>query len=114
MTQAEFFDDERFAPEPRVSRGNAADFTALGALASGLLTLCLCLSCGTGLWCLPALPLGLGVAGLLMAKSAVGEERSRRWSVIGLVTGLAVVMFLMLMMICIVVTAVLTKFPSGN
>ncbi|MBN2005909.1 MAG: hypothetical protein JXA21_21305 [Anaerolineae bacterium] len=114
MTQAEFFDDKRFAPEPGVSRGNAADFTALGALASGLLTLFLCLSCGTGLWCLPALPVGLGVAGLLMAKRAVGEERSRRWSVIGLVAGMAVVAFLVLAMIGAVAIALLTNSPSGN
>ncbi len=113
MTQAEFFDDERFAPEPEF-RGNSADVAAIGALVGGLLTLFLCLSCGTGLCCLPAFPVGLGVAGLLMAKKAENERRARMWSGIGLGMGLAVVALLMLAIAGISILIIFEQIGSGG
>lgn len=70
---------------PRVSfMGNSYDLTSMGALASGLMVLLSCLTCNQFAYCLPCLPLILGIIGLVMAKQAVDEERTRTWSWIGI------------------------------
>ncbi len=113
MTQAEFFDDERFAPDPKF-RGNSADVAAVCALVSSLLMLALCLSCGTGVCCLPALPVGLGTAGLLLAKRAENQKRARMWSGIGLGVGLVAVALLMLAIAGVTILVALEQIGSGH
>jgi hypothetical protein len=64
--------------------GNSYDLTALGAFASGVTVLLTCLTCNQFATCLPCLPLILGIIGLVMAKDAVDEDRTRTWSWIGI------------------------------
>jgi hypothetical protein len=76
-------------------RGNGYDLASLGALGSALLMAFLCLTCNMGFYCLPVIPLGLGVLGLLSARQAVDEERTRLYSWIGVgVGGLMVLMLI--------------------
>ncbi|MBN1248957.1 MAG: hypothetical protein JXC32_14955 [Anaerolineae bacterium] len=65
-------------------RGNTYDLSALGAFAGGILVLVSCLTCGQAFYCLPVIPLILGLIGLVMAKDAVDEERTRLWSWLGI------------------------------
>jgi hypothetical protein len=79
--------------------GNSYDLASLGALVTGLLSLFMCLSCNMGFYCLPFLPIVLGLIGLLSASQAVDSDRTRTWSWIGLGAG---VFFLVLMAAAIV------------
>jgi hypothetical protein len=74
------------APEATF-RGNAYDLAALGALSSGIVILFSCLTCNLGYYCLPLLPLVLGLIGLLSARQSVEEERTRLWSWLGIAAG---------------------------
>jgi hypothetical protein len=74
------------APEATF-KGNTYDLAALGALASGVVVLFSCLTCNMGFYCLPLLPLVLGLIGLLSARQAVEEERTRLWSWLGIAAG---------------------------
>jgi hypothetical protein len=75
------------SPQRRVYRGNAFDITALIALATGLLTLLTCASMGYLIYCMPVLPLALGIVGLATARKAVDPKRTRLLSWIGLGSG---------------------------
>jgi hypothetical protein len=68
-------------------RGNTTDLSALGALASSALLLLTCLTCGSGIYCLPVVPLVLGLIGVLGAKRSVNKEQTRLFSWIGIGTG---------------------------
>ena len=64
--------------------GNSYDLAALGAIASGALVLASCVTCGMGLYCLPLIPLLLGLVGIVSAREALtknansGRGRRRR------------------------------------
>jgi len=64
--------------------GNAYDLTSVLAVVTGVLALVSCLSCGWAFYCLPVLPLILGVIGLLAAKQSVDAERTRLLSWLGI------------------------------
>jgi hypothetical protein len=74
------------APEATF-KGNTYDLAALGALASGVVVLFSCLTCNMGFYCLPLLPLVLGLIGLLGARQSVEGERTRLWSWLGIAAG---------------------------
>ncbi|MCU0519474.1 MAG: hypothetical protein MUF84_02100 [Anaerolineae bacterium] len=77
-------------------RANGLDVTALGALASGLLVLVTCITCGQASYCLPLLPLVLGFAGLVTAKDAVDPKRTRLWSWLGIGSAAATILLIAL------------------
>jgi hypothetical protein len=86
------------AQRPRVTfRGNSYDLTALGALASGVLVLLMCLTFGQFAYCLPFIALVLGAIGLLAGKDAINPERTRLWSWLGIGgAGLSVLLTILL------------------
>ncbi len=67
--------------------GNGVDLAALGALAAGVLVLLTCLTCGLSFYCLPVVPLLLGIIGLVLARTSVDAARTRLWSWIGIGSG---------------------------
>jgi hypothetical protein len=76
---------DRGRDRPRVTfMGNSYDLASLGALATGVVLLLMCLTCNQAAYCLPCVPLILGIIGLAMAKDAVDAERTRLWSWIGI------------------------------
>ncbi len=77
----------RPTPSEATFKGNSYDLAALGALTSGILVLFSCVTCGMGIYCLPLVPLVLGLIGLLSARQAVEEERTRLWSWLGIAVG---------------------------
>ncbi len=81
-------ESENVSSEPKAAlHGNAFDLTSLGALACGVFMLFMCLTCNMGFYCLPALPLILGVIGLVTARKAVNREQSQTMSWVGLAAG---------------------------
>ncbi len=87
-------DDELAEPvtppeQPAVTfQGNSIDLASLGAMVVGLLSLFMCMSCNMGFYCLPVIPVILGLVGLISARQAVDVRRTRLWSWIGIGTGL--------------------------
>jgi hypothetical protein len=74
--------------------GNAYDLTALGALASGLLILFMCATCSMGFYCLPFIPLVLGLVGIIASRNAVDSRRTATFSWIGLAIGIAILILM--------------------
>ncbi len=68
-------------------QGNSTDLSAIGALASSILLLFTCLTCGSGIYCLPVVPLVLGLIGALGAKRSVNKEQTKIFAWIGIGTG---------------------------
>lgn len=75
------------AAQPTVYRGTSSDVTALLAAAVGLLALLIYGTMGSFAYCLPILPLILGIAGLASARRSVDPGRTRLLSWIGVGTG---------------------------
>jgi len=73
---------------------NGSDLTALAALSSGLLMVFTCLTCNLGFYCLPVLPVLLGVIGVAIASRAVNPRQSKLWSWIGLGSGAVVILLI--------------------
>ena len=71
--------------------GNTYDLAALGALGSGAVVLFSCLTCNLGYYCLPFIPLLLGLVGIVSAREAVNKERTRLWSWLGIGAGIVVI-----------------------
>ena len=77
----------RLAAPEATFRGNTYDLAALGALASGAVVLFSCLTCNLGFYCLPFVPIVLGLIGVLAARQSVDEQRTRVWSWLGIAAG---------------------------
>jgi len=76
------------AGAPKVKfRGNTYDLISLGSLITGGLILFTCVTCNMGYYCLPIVSLALGAVGLLSARQAVDENRTRLWSWLGIAAG---------------------------
>ena len=56
-----------------VYRGNKFDVSALVAAVIGALALLSCATMGYGIYCMPLLPLALGIVGLVTARRSVDE-----------------------------------------
>lgn len=94
-------------------QGNTYDLTSLGALAAGVLMLVSCLTCNTGFYCLPLVPIVLGLFGLLQARQAVDPERTRRWSWLGIAAG-ALILFLMLTLVLLYIAFIVFMIIAGQ
>jgi hypothetical protein len=79
--------------------GNTYDLAALGALGSGAVVLFSCLTCNLGYYCLPFIPLLLGLVGIISAREAVNKERTRLWSWLGIGASIVVIVAGMLAVI---------------
>jgi hypothetical protein len=76
--------------------GNSYDITAVVAVVSGALIAFSCLTCNMGGYCLPIVPVVLGIVGLLSAEDSVDPSRTRLLSWLG-VGGGGIVLLLMLL-----------------
>lgn len=89
------------SPAPaEMYQGNSYDMAALVGVISGALVLLSCGTLGLGTYCLPLLPLILGVIGLVTAKDAVNPDRTRLMSWISI--GIGGVIFLLIILLVLV------------
>jgi hypothetical protein len=73
---------------PRITfRGNSYDLAAFASLISGGLLLASCLTCNSLFYCLPVVPIALGVIGVAAAHQSGDARRTRLWSWIGIAAG---------------------------
>ena len=99
---------------PRITfRGNSYDLAAFGSLISGVIVLGSCLTCNTIYYCLPVLPIILGLIGIVSSNQAVDARRTRTWSWIGIAAG---VFFLALVLaaIALYIVFVVLMIYLGN
>ncbi len=76
--------------------GNTYDLAALGALGSGVLVLFSCLTCNMGYYCIPFIPLLLGLVGVVSARESINKERTQLWSWLGIGAGAIVIVMIIL------------------
>ena len=104
----------RLAAPEATFKGNTYDLAALGALASGVVVLFSCLTCNMGFYCLPLLPLVLGLIGLLSSRQAVEEERTRLWSWLGIAAGGFIVLLTIAGVVLYIAFIVLAVVAQGT
>ena len=76
---------EETASRPQVTfLGNSYDLTAVVAVTAGAMVAVPCLTCNMGSYCLPLVPIVLGLVGLISAKDSVDPERTRLLSWLGI------------------------------
>jgi hypothetical protein len=74
--------------------GNSYDLSAVVGLTTGAIVLLSCLTCNLGFYCLPFVPMVLGVVGLLAAKDAVNPERTRLLSWLSVGSGALILLLI--------------------
>ena len=67
--------------------GNSYDLMSVVGVTVGGLTLFTCATCNMGFYCLPCIPILLGILGLAVAKESVDPDRTRLLSWLGLGSG---------------------------
>ena len=93
-------DSAEAAPRPKVTfMGNSYDLTAVVAVTAGAMIAIPCLTCNMGYYCLPIVPIVLGLIGLLSAKDSVDAERTRLLSWLGIGGGLLVIELIVLLVV---------------
>lgn len=100
---------------PKVTfMGNTYDLMSMGALATAAFTLLSCLTCNMTFYCLPFLPLILGLVGLLQAREAVDEKRTRLWSWLGIGGGGVALLLMLLGIITYIGLIVVAMVAEGR
>ncbi len=97
---------------PKLYQGNGWDITALLATATGVLAILSCGSFGFMVYCLPVLPLILGIVAVVAARRAAEPRRSRVLGWIGLGSGaLTTVLLIALALVWVVAMVVSFVLP---
>jgi hypothetical protein len=94
-------DTEGVAPlereKPTVTfMGNSYDLTSVVAVTVGGVVLFTCFTCNLGWYCLPLIPIILGIIALISAKDSVDPERTKKLSWIGIGSGAAIIILAVL------------------
>jgi hypothetical protein len=102
------------AERPQVTfRGNSYDLFSLGSLVTGALILFSCVTCGAGYYCMPVIAVVLGAIGVLGARQAVEEKRTRLWSWLGIAAG-GFVLLLVVLGIVLYIGFIVLAVASGG
>jgi len=106
-TSPEFLNSSISEPEAVVNpavtfHGNNYDLAAVVGITIGVVTLLSCASFGMATYCMPFLPVILGVVGLVTAKDSVNPERTKllSWISIG-IGGLILLLIVVLVVLYI-------------
>lgn len=108
-----YYSDEGEPRSRAIFTANEYDLLALGALVSGIFLLLSCVTSNMIWYCLPFLPLLMGGIALASARQAVNEERTRLWAWMGLGTGVLVILFAALLVLCTIVGLGIVIYASG-
>jgi hypothetical protein len=84
-------------PKPIVTfMGNSYDLASVVAVTVGGVVLFTCFTCNMGFYCLPLIPVILGIIALVSAKDSVNPERTKKLSWIGIGSGVAIIILAVL------------------
>ena len=93
--------------------GNTYDLLSVVTVVSGGLTLLSCLTCNMGYYCLPILPIVLGIVGVLSAQQSVDRERTRLLSWLGVAAG-GIILLLFLVAVALYVGFIVVMMVAGG
>jgi hypothetical protein len=82
--------------------GNSYDLTAVVGVTTGAIVLLTCATCNLGYYCLPLVPIILGIIGLVAAKDAVDPERTKLLSWLSLGSGVIILLLIFLAIVAYV------------
>lgn len=85
-----------------VFQGNSYDLAAFVGVIIGGMTLLSCFTFGVGQYCMPIIPIILGIIGLITAKDSLNPDRTRRLSWLSIGAG-GVILLLIIIFIAIYV-----------
>ena len=99
----------RSRPRPKVTfMGNSYDLMAVVAVVTGGVIAFSCVTCNMGFYCLPFVPIALGLVGLLSAEESVEPSRTRLLSWLGIGGGLLFVVLMALFILAYVALIAIT------
>ncbi len=77
-------------------QGNSYDLASVVGVTIGGVTLLTCATCNLGYYCLPVIPIILGIIGLVSVKDSVDPERTRLLSWLSLGSGALIILLILL------------------
>lgn len=77
-------------------RGNSYDLASVIGVTIGAMVLFSCITCNLGYYCLPVVPIILGIIGLVAAKDAVDPDRTKLLSWVSVGSGVAILLLIFL------------------
>jgi hypothetical protein len=95
-------------------QGNTYDLAAVVGVTIGGVTLLSCVSLGLATYCLPLLPVILGVIGLVAAKDSVNPERTRLLSWISIGSGGIILLLILALVVVYIVVIAAAVANEGN
>jgi len=78
-------------------QGNSYDLASVVGVTIGGVTLLTCATCNLGYYCLPIIPIILGIIGLISAKDSVDPERTKLLSWLSLGSGSLIILLILLL-----------------
>jgi hypothetical protein len=93
--------------------GNTYDLLSVVSVVTGGLVLVSCLTCNMGYYCLPLVPIVLGLVGVLSAHQSVNMERTRLLSWLGVASG-GILLLLLLAAVAMYVGFVVLMITMGG
>jgi hypothetical protein len=94
-------------------QGNNYDLMSVVGITIGGVVLLSCATCNFGFYCLPFVPIGLGVIGLAMAKESVDPDRTRLLSWLSVGSG-AVILALLVAGIALYIFFIIFAIAAEN
>ena len=80
-------------------RGNSYDLASVVGVTTGAIVLLTCATCNFGYYCLPFIPVILGIVGLVAARDSVNPERTKLLSWLSLGSGAIILLLIFLAVI---------------
>lgn len=80
-------------------QGNGYDLAALVGVTTGVIVLLVCGTGGVGVYCLPIVPVILGIIGLMTANDSVNPDRTKFLSWLSLAVGGLILLFILMIVI---------------
>jgi hypothetical protein len=97
-------------------QGNSYDLASVIGVTAGALVLFSCFTCNLGYYCLPIVPIILGIIGLVAAKDSVDPERTKLLSWLSVGSG-AIILLLIFLFVALyigfIVFAVIADSSGG-
>ncbi|MCB0165339.1 MAG: hypothetical protein KDI79_14010 [Anaerolineae bacterium] len=107
-------------PEPspsttaaKIFQGNSYDLVAFIGVVVGGMTLLSCATLGVGQYCMPLVPIILGIVGLVSAKDSLNPERTRQLSWLSIGAG-GVILLLLLIFVGFYIALVVFGVAAEN
>ena len=96
-----------------IFQGNSYDLVAFIGVVIGGMALLSCVTLGMGQYCMPLLPIILGIVGLVSAKDSLNPERTRRLSWLSIGAG-GVILLLLLIVVGVYIGLVVLGIAADN